>query len=160
GPPPAPTGLTAGPNSYAGVSLSWNAVSGAASYNVKRSTASGGPYSTVASRANTDYSDTSVVSGTVYYYVVSAVSAGGESANSAQAPATPSSAGDVTTGLAGNWRFDENTGTTAADSSGNNNTGTLVNSPTWFSPGRIGVSALSFVDTNQQSVTVGNSASL
>src|SRR5205085_4100784 len=51
-------------------------------------------------------------------------------------------------------------GADAADASGNNNTGTLVNSPAWFAPGRIGVSALSFVDTNQQSVTVGNSASL
>jgi predicted nucleotidyltransferase len=36
------------------------------------------------------------------------------------------------TGLVGYWKFDENTGTTTADSSGNNNSGTLVNSPTWI----------------------------
>lgn len=29
------------------------------------------------------------------------------------------------------WRFEEGSGTTTADSSGNGNTGTLVNSPTW-----------------------------
>jgi fibronectin type 3 domain-containing protein len=160
GPPPAPTGLTAGPDSYVGVRLFWNATSGAASYNVKRSTTSGGPYTTVASRANPDYDDTNVVSGTPYYYLVSAVSAGGESANSSQVGATPSSTGDVLNGLVGFWRFDENGGTTAADSSPNNNTGTLVNTPAWVAPGRIGPSALSFIATNQQSVTVANSASL
>ena len=32
---------------------------------------------------------------------------------------------------AGLWRFEEGSGTTAADSSGNGNTGTLVNGPTW-----------------------------
>jgi hypothetical protein len=31
------------------------------------------------------------------------------------------------------WKFDEGTGTTAADSSGNGNTGTLVNGPQWVS---------------------------
>lgn len=36
---------------------------------------------------------------------------------------------DVTTGLIGHWEFDEGMGTTAADASGNNNTGTLVNGP-------------------------------
>jgi hypothetical protein len=39
--------------------------------------------------------------------------------------------GDVTSGLVGYWKFDEGTGTSAADSTGNGNTGTLTNSPTW-----------------------------
>src|SRR5581483_327008 len=34
--------------------------------------------------------------------------------------------------LAGYWKFDEGTGSTTADSSGNNHAGTLVNSPTWI----------------------------
>lgn len=34
-------------------------------------------------------------------------------------------------GLVGRWEFDEGTGTVANDSSGNLNTGTLVNGPTW-----------------------------
>ena len=40
------------------------------------------------------------------------------------------------------WKFDEGSGTTTADSSGNGHTGTLANSPAWLS-GRIG-NALSF----------------
>ena len=34
-------------------------------------------------------------------------------------------------GLVGDWTFDEGTGTTAYDYSGNSNTGTLTNGPTW-----------------------------
>lgn len=160
GAPPVPTGLTAGPTSFGAVSLSWNASSGATNYNVKRSTTSGGPYTFLVNRAGLDYTDTNVVSGAPYYYVVSALSAGGESGNSAQASATPTSTGDVTANLVGNWRFDENGGTTAFDSSGLNNTGTLVNSPTWVAPGRIGASALSFNAASLQSVTVPNTGFL
>jgi len=87
-PPAAPTGLgaTAG---NAQVSLSWTASSGATSYNVKRATTSGGPYTTVANVSTTAYTDTGLANGTTYYYVVSAVNAGGESANSSQVSATP-----------------------------------------------------------------------
>jgi hypothetical protein len=87
-PPATPTGLgaTAGTNQ---VSLSWTASSNAVSYNVKRATVSGGPYTTIASPTVTSYLDTNVVAGTTYYYVVSAVNAGGESANSAQVSAMP-----------------------------------------------------------------------
>ncbi len=160
GPMPAPAGLTAGPDSYLGVSLSWNAAPGATGYNVKRSNTSGGPYTIVANRSSTDYDDTNVAAGTTYFYVVTALGSGGESGNSAQATATPSSAGDVNTGLAGNWRFDEGAGTNTADSSGNNLTGTLINGPTWIVPGRLGAAALSFVSTNLQAVTVPNSPAL
>src|SRR3989338_2141929 len=48
----------------------------------------------------------------------------------------------LTTGLVGHWKFDEGTGLSAVDSSGNNNTGTLVNGPTWTT-GKIG-GALNF----------------
>jgi len=52
---------------------------------------------------------------------------------------------DITTGLVGWWKFDEGSGTTAADLSGNNNSGTLnplANGPTWTT-GKIN-GALSF----------------
>jgi hypothetical protein len=86
-PPPAPTALIATPGN-AQVSLSWNASSGATSYNVKRSTTSGGE-STIASATTNSYTDTSVTNGILYYYVVSAVNANGESANSSEQSATP-----------------------------------------------------------------------
>jgi fibronectin type 3 domain-containing protein len=86
--PAAPTNLaaTAG-NSQA--SLSWTASSGATSYHVKRATTSGGPYTQVAAPTAASYTDTVLSNGTTYYYVVSAVNAAGESANSAQVSATP-----------------------------------------------------------------------
>jgi fibronectin type 3 domain-containing protein len=87
-PPAAPTGLTATAGN-AQVALNWSASTGATSYNVKSSTTSGGPYTTVSSPTVTTYTNTGLTNGTKYYYVVSAVSAAGESANSAQANATP-----------------------------------------------------------------------
>jgi cellulose 1,4-beta-cellobiosidase len=90
-PPATPTGLQA-TGGNAQVSLSWAASAGAASYNLKRSTTNGGPYNTaVASPTATNYTDTTVTNGTTYYYVVSAVNTAGQSANSAQASATPGS---------------------------------------------------------------------
>ena len=87
----APTNLTATAGNQQ-ASLTWTASSGATSYNVKRATASGGPYATVASPAATTYADTSLTNGTAYYYVVTAVGATGESGNSNQASATPTAA--------------------------------------------------------------------
>ncbi|HXJ56559.1 MAG TPA: fibronectin type III domain-containing protein, partial [Verrucomicrobiae bacterium] len=89
GPPAAPTGLTATAGD-ARVDLNWNPSSGATSYNVKRSTVSGGPYTTIASGVTTTaYTDTTAANGTTYYYVVTAVNAAGEGPDSNQAVATP-----------------------------------------------------------------------
>jgi hypothetical protein len=72
------------------VTLSWTVVSGATSYNVKRSTTAGGTYTTIASNVTgTSYVDTSLTNGTTYYYVVTAVNADLESDNSNKASATP-----------------------------------------------------------------------
>ena len=49
----------------------------------------------------------------------------------------------ITDGLVGYWNFDEGSGTTAADSSGTGNTGTLINGPAWTT-GKVGNGALSF----------------
>jgi len=43
-----------------------------------------------------------------------------------------------TSGLVGYWRFEEGSGTTASDSSGNGKTGTFTNSPSWNSSGKFG----------------------
>jgi hypothetical protein len=56
------------------VGLSWSESAYGCSFNVYRSTISGGYYSKIASRlGNSNYSDTSVSSGQTYYYVVTAV---------------------------------------------------------------------------------------
>ncbi len=86
--PAPPTGVTATPGNTQ-VSLSWNASSGATSYNVKRATVSGGPYTTVGSPGTTSFTNTGLANGTTYFYVVTAVNASGESGNSTQVSATP-----------------------------------------------------------------------
>jgi hypothetical protein len=92
-PPSAPTGLSATAGN-AQVALSWNSASGATSYNVKRSLSSGGTYASVATGVTaTAYTNTGLTNGTTYYFVVSAVNAGGESSNSSQASATPTAGG-------------------------------------------------------------------
>jgi hypothetical protein len=63
------------------VYLSWNPGDGnAVGYNVYRGTAHGGPYQEIntALDASTNYTDSTVVSGATYYYVVSAVNAQGQ----------------------------------------------------------------------------------
>ncbi len=89
--PSAPTGLTATTASQQ-VTLSWTASIGATSYNVKRGTATGGPYTLVASPATTSDTDTGLTNGTAYYYVVTAVNSVGESGNSSEVKATPMAA--------------------------------------------------------------------
>jgi fibronectin type 3 domain-containing protein len=86
--PAAPTGLIAA-GGNAQVSLSWTASSGATSYHLKRSTTTGGPYTQISAPATTSFTDTGLTNGTTYFYVVSALNAVGESANSAQASARP-----------------------------------------------------------------------
>ncbi len=90
-PPAAPTALGATAANQQ-VTLTWNASSGAISYHVKRATVSGGPYSQVGAPTSNTFINTGLVNGVTYFYVVSALNASGESANSAQASATPSSA--------------------------------------------------------------------
>jgi len=89
----------------------------------------------------------------LYYLIVIVLISGlvltGCLSNISQVPATEQSGityltKDVLTpdGLVGLWPFDEGTGSTAYDSSGNGNTGTLVNGPLWMA-GKFG-NALSF----------------
>jgi poly(hydroxyalkanoate) depolymerase family esterase len=86
--PAAPAGLTATTVSTNQINLIWNAVTNAASYNVKRSTTNGGTYTVIATNVTaTNYNDTGLAAATTYYYVVSGVNAGGEGANSSQATA-------------------------------------------------------------------------
>jgi len=118
---PVPAGVTAASVSASQVNLSWTASLSAVTYNVKRATVNGGPYTTIASPTATSFSDTPLTASTTYYYVISAVNAMGETANSVQVSAVP--------GQAGFWKFDETSGTTAVDSWSARN-GTLASGAT------------------------------
>ncbi len=84
----APTGLAAAAGANE-ATLSWNAVGGAANYKVKRATASGGPFTTIATVSRPAHTDTALTNGTTYFYAVSANGCAGETANSNVASATP-----------------------------------------------------------------------
>lgn len=82
--PSTPTGLRASPGS-AKVFLSWDDSSPVATgYIVKRATSSGGPYTTVASPAVNNSTDTGVANCSTYYYVVAATNSLGASINSSE----------------------------------------------------------------------------
>jgi fibronectin type 3 domain-containing protein len=96
---PAPTGVTAFPGNQQ-VALGWNASAGADSYQIKRATVSGGPYTTIATGlTGTAWVNTGLTNGTTYYYIVTPVRFGQAGTSSAQvsaslaatpaAPATP-----------------------------------------------------------------------
>ncbi len=71
------TGTAAGQHT---ADLTWTASADAVSYNIYRSTVSGGPYTIInaSSVSTTAYTDSTVVSGDTYYYVATAVNASSE----------------------------------------------------------------------------------
>ncbi len=89
-PPSAPTGLAATVGNGT-VTLTWNAGGGATSYTVKRGTVSGGPYAAIATLGSspTSLTDSGLINGTTYYYVVASSNSAGTSPNSAELAATP-----------------------------------------------------------------------
>ena len=92
--PPVPTGLQATP-ADSQVNLTWNASAGATEYPVMRATVSGGPYTQLFQPTTPSYSDTGLTNGTTYYYVVAAENTAGQSANSAEVSATPSTTNTI-----------------------------------------------------------------
>ncbi len=90
--PGAPTGISV-TGGVSQATVSWTAVAGAASYNIYYDTASGviptGDKVTKITGATSGYAVTGLLNGTRYYFVVSAVNAGGESAVSSEVNVTP-----------------------------------------------------------------------
>jgi alpha-tubulin suppressor-like RCC1 family protein len=85
---PAPTGLKARPGNGE-VILNWNAYPDATNYNLKIAFSPGGPYSLEGTTNGTSFTDVWGINGQTFYYVVSAVTSTGETANSSEASATP-----------------------------------------------------------------------
>jgi len=87
--PAAPLDLAAYTNNNnTAIILTWTGSIGATNYYIKRSEVSGGPvYATIGSSSTASFTDTNATAGKVYFYVVSASNASGESPNSAQVSA-------------------------------------------------------------------------
>jgi YVTN family beta-propeller protein len=159
--PTAPTSLAASATSSSQISLSWGAATdnvGVTGYRLERCQGAGcGTFSQVATPAGTAYTDSGVSPNTSYSYRVRGADAAGNlgaysNTVSATTPAIP-----PVTGLMAAYAFNEGTGTTLTDSSGNANTGAITGA-TWTASGKNG-GALQFDGTNDR-VSIAGSSSL
>ncbi|MGC3957366.1 MAG: carbohydrate-binding protein [Verrucomicrobiota bacterium] len=83
--PVPPAGLTAAATPTQ-VQLTWNSVSGAAGYKIKRAAESGGTYLTIATGiSGTNFTDVTISNAAMFFYVVTAINSFGESASSNEA---------------------------------------------------------------------------
>jgi chitodextrinase len=153
-PPTAPTNLTATAVSSNQINLNWTASTdnvGVTGYKIFRN---GALITSITS--TTTYQSTGLVSSTLYTFQVQALDASGNvSATSSPASATTASAPAGT--FVAYWPLNETVGTTASDSSGLGNTGTLINSPVWGA-GKVGGGLL--FDGTTKYVNIPNSSSL
>lgn len=158
--PQSPTNLATGTVTGGSVALSWTASisSDVVGYNVYRATSSGGytPGTPLISLppGTLTYTDTSVASGTTYYYVVTAVIANNlESTNSNEVSATPTTPLAAPTNVSGSLSFGEpSISWTASTSSGvtgyNVYRGTSPTGPFILVGNSTGVASTSFLDAN------------
>ena len=127
-PPSAPVSLSAIPGN-AQVILSWPSVPGVTGYYLYRGTNSGGENTLIAANyAGTSVTDTGVVNGTTYYYVVASTNANGLGPNSPEASATPSTSIPAPRSLT--WRGDGSANIWDVDGASNwvtNSVATLFN---------------------------------
>jgi subtilisin family serine protease len=85
--PATPAGVRAATGPSAGqIAVSWSPVAGATTYRLKRSMLSTGPFSTIQTlTGKTSYTNSGLVSGKTYYYLVTSTNGSGESAVSSKA---------------------------------------------------------------------------
>lgn len=145
--PPAPA-VTAVAGSGV-VNLQWSQVREASGYQVNRAASINGPFSPIGPVApSLIYTDTAAQNLTTYYYTVTTVPiAPVTSATSAVVSAMPVAPASINSPLLERLEFDETSGTTAYDSSGNGQNATLIGGPA-FVAGKIN-NALSFSGSSQ-----------
>ncbi|RTQ31249.1 hypothetical protein EJP69_27435 [Variovorax gossypii] len=121
-----PTGLTARVRGTQ-VLLSWWGCPDAQSYTVRRASTAGGPYTDITSGITDtlSFTDGTIAAGDVWYYVVVATGASGESAASNEERAA------IKAELLLQLKFDESTGTQAGDATGRFAAGELQGDATW-----------------------------
>ena len=158
-PPSQPGTLTATAVSGSEIDLSWGASTdnvGVTGYLLERCQGAGcSNFTQIATPTGTSYKDTGLTASTSYTYRVRATDAAGNlSPYSNTASASTSAA---PSGLVAAYAFDEGSGSTVTDASGNGNNGTITNA-TWSTSGKYG-EALQFNGTNAL-VTIPDAASL
>jgi hypothetical protein len=140
------------------VTISWDAVSDATSYNIYWSTTSGVTKinGTKITGATNPYSHTGLTNQTKYYYIVTAVNSAGESAESTEASATPPLAGWYGTHLNIGLSYPEGKGynlyandTEIFAATSNGLFSTTDNGNNWVSKGLTGISISDVIISNQ-----------
>jgi hypothetical protein len=161
-PPSAPGSLTAAANSSSQINLSWTASTdnaGVKEYLVERCQGAGcSNFTQIGTPTGTTYSNSGLAANTSYRHRVRATDAAGNLSPYSNVATATTLQGTNTSpsGLVAAYTFNEGTGTTVADASGNGNTGTITNA-TWTT-GKYG-KALSFNGTNAL-VTINDAPSL
>jgi chitodextrinase len=160
-PPTAPTNVVASASGTQ-VTVSWTAATdnvGVTGYRVERCQGAGcTTFAEVGSVTGLSFVDAGLAATSSYSYRVRATDAAGLlGPYSTVASATTGSAPPLPTGLVAAYGFDESSGPTATDASGNTNTGTITNAAR-SGAGKFG-GALSFDGTSAR-VTVPDAASL
>jgi chitodextrinase len=161
-PPTAPNGLSGTPLSSSQINLSWTAATdnvGVTGYRVERCAGTGcSNFAEIATPTGTTFNNSGLAPATTYTYRVRATDAAGNlSAYSNQSSATTTQGPSPGGGLVAAYGFDEGSGSTASDASGNGNTGS-ISGATWTTQGKYG-SALSFNGVDNL-VAISGSASL
>ncbi len=156
-PPTAPTNLVSTAISNSQINLSWTASTdnvGVTGYLVYRENPGSSSFVQVGTTngSTTTYSDSGLAAGSTYSYEVQATDAAGNLSPFSNVATATTAAGNP--GLVAAYAFDEGTGTTVYDTSGNGNNGTITNAA-WTTAGKYG-DALSFNGTNAL-VTIPNS---
>jgi len=158
-PPTTPTNLTATAVSGSQINLSWTASTddvGVTGYLIESCAGVGcSTFARLVTVPGTTYNNTGLTPNTSYTYQVRATDAAGNfSPYSTTATATTL---NTISGLVAAYSFDEGTGSTVNDLSGNGNTGTITNA-TWTTSGKYG-NALVFNGTNSL-ITIPDAPSL
>ncbi|MEW5761382.1 MAG: LamG domain-containing protein, partial [Candidatus Thermoplasmatota archaeon] len=126
------------------IKANWDAITGAQSYKIAIGTYPGGndtfatkDVGTVTSYTATGLTLAGAWTGTTYYVSITPVFSGGDGgtyiSNGIQIPEAQNWDGISTTNPVALYHFDETSGTTASDASGNGNNGALTNGPIWTS---------------------------
>jgi len=147
--PGAPPNLVATANNTV-VTLTWQAASdnvGVSKYRIERCTGSGcSTFAEIATTTSLSYVNGGLAPTTSYTYRVRATDVGGNLGPYSNTATVTTGAGTSSVGLVAAYAFEEGSGTTVADASGNGNTGSIT-AATWSTAGKFG-KALSFNGTS------------
>jgi concanavalin A-like lectin/glucanase superfamily protein/Big-like domain-containing protein/purple acid phosphatase-like protein len=130
--PPTISAVASSTVSSTGATIGWTTNEAGDSQVEYGSTTSYGSSTALNTALVTAHSQTlsELAAGTLYHYRVKSRDAAGNLATSGD-NTFAATGGTVTPGFVGYWKFDEGSGVTAVDSSGNDNAGTLFNGTAW-----------------------------